>query len=95
MDRKSLNQELNQWFNGRRVFLTGGHGFVAKHLRPRLEQLGALVEAPAHGQCDLHRLEELTLCLKRARPDLVIHLSAYYGGLGFTLLEPGRIYYEI
>ncbi len=60
-----------------RAFVTGGGGFVGRHLVARLQQGGAEVyeySGRADSLCDPLRLYER---LKAARPDVVYHLAAH------------------
>ena len=60
-----------------RAFVTGGGGFVGRHLVARLQQDGADVyeySGRADSLCDPLRLYER---LKAARPDVVYHLAAH------------------
>ena len=83
----------SQW-SGRRVNVTGGAGFLGRHLVNRLESLGAEVYVPRRRDYDLTSLEaNLRLLLERPC-DLLIHAAAYYGGIGINVNEPAKLYYQ-
>ena len=78
-----------------RILITGGHGFLGRHLRARLLARGAAesaIAAPSRAERDLLRLEECrAACAGR---DVVLHLAARVGGIAFNLREPARIFHE-
>lgn len=78
----------------KRVFLTGGSGFLGSRVKAHLEALGAAVVAPTHEELDLRGLEACSSWLERVDPDVVIHLAAVVGGIGANRLEPGRFFYQ-
>ena len=83
------------FWSGRRVFLTGGGGFLGGHLRERLESLGpAALFAPRKSELDLRDGAAVDRFLAAARPDLIIHGAAVVGGIGANRAHPGRFFYE-
>jgi GDP-L-fucose synthase len=78
-----------------RILITGGRGFLGRHLRARLLARGipdAAIAAPSRDERDLLRLEDCrAACAGR---DVVFHLAARVGGIAFNLREPARIFYE-
>lgn len=74
-----------------RIFVTGGNGFVGSHLVERLESLGHEVFAPSRAECDLTYAEgEIAYWSTYPRYDVVIHLAATVGGIGFNQANPVR-----
>jgi GDP-L-fucose synthase len=74
--------------------VTGGTGFLGRHLVSRLEAAGHQVAVPRSASCDLLQLGAVVDFFRRERPDRVIHSAAYYGGLGINGVEPATIYYR-
>ncbi len=60
----------------RRVFITGGGGFIAGHLSTLLTQRGDDVFAPSRSACDIQRPAEVEQQVASIRPDWVVHLAA-------------------
>jgi GDP-L-fucose synthase len=74
--------------------VTGGTGFLGRHLVSRLEAAGHTVAVPRTASCDLLELGQVRAFLERERPERVIHSAAYYGGLGINGVEPATIYFR-
>ena len=91
---KHLKLQDTGFWKAKKVLLTGGHGFLGRHLKARLETFGAVVAAPRRNEYNLTSMDMVMRCFSHHRPEMVIHSAAYYGGLGITMSEPGKIYYE-
>lgn len=74
--------------------VTGGTGFLGRHLVSRLEAAGHTVAVPRTASCDLLELGQVRAFLERERPERIIHSAAYYGGLGINGVEPATIYFR-
>ena len=74
--------------------VTGGTGFLGRHLVSRLEAAGHPVAVPRSASCDLLELGQVKAFLERERPERIIHSAAYYGGLGINGVEPATIYFR-
>ncbi len=79
---------------GRRVMVTGGAGFLGRHVVTRLEAAGADVSVPRSAAYDLRTREGIAGALADGRPDVVVHLAAVVGGIGANRENPGRFFYE-
>lgn len=79
---------------GRRIVVTGGTGFLGRHVCRELQHAGARVESIGRGRCDLRHREEIDQMLAETRPDAVVHLAAVVGGIGANQIHPGRFLYE-
>ncbi len=79
----------------KRILVTGGSGFLGRHLIARLEKLGCRnVFAPAHREYDLTSLGAVEGMFERYQPEILIHLAAAVGGIGANRANPGRFFYE-
>lgn len=79
---------------GKHVVVTGGTGFLGSHVVELLKQKHAEVFVPRSREYNLTALQDAVRCFETAKPEIVIHGAAYYGGIGFNQLYPGQIYYE-
>lgn len=79
--------------HGRRIWVTGGHGFLGRHLLPELRRRGAEVLAPTRAECDLLDPGAAARFLREHRPDGVMHLAARVGGIGANRRHPGDFFY--
>lgn len=77
---------------GKQVLLTGGHGFLGKHIHKRLDAAGALVTIFHTSQCDLRDDLETMEAFSSVRPDLVIHAAAKVGGIGANSKYPADFF---
>jgi len=82
------------FWSGRRVFVTGGSGFLGSHVIDRLRDSGACVTALRRTECDLLDPDAIDHALHAHAPDMVVHLAATVGGIGANQREPGRFFYE-
>jgi len=78
---------------GARVLVTGGSGFLGRALLERLDEAGAKVTAPARAEYDLLREADVARMFAQQRPEVVFHLAADVGGIGYNLANPGRTLY--
>ena len=78
-----------------RVVVTGGAGFLGRHVVERLRQRGCgHVFAPRSRDCDLRDAQAIARLYAEAKPDIVIHLAAVVGGIGANRANPGRFFYD-
>jgi GDP-L-fucose synthase len=82
-------------WDGRRVMVTGGAGFLGRRVVARLEESGAHdIFVPRSADYDLRTENGVRRALADGRPDLVIHLAAVVGGIGANRENPGRFFYD-
>lgn len=83
-----------EYWKNRRIAVTGGTGFLGRHIVERLSRGGAKVIVPRRADYNFTNLSSALKCFLENKPEVVFHSAAYYGGLGITLSEPGTIYYN-
>jgi GDP-L-fucose synthase len=76
------------------IVITGGTGFLGRHVCDELTRAGAKVHAVGRARYDLRRRYEIDRMLIDLRPDAVIHLAAVVGGIGANRAHPGQFLYE-
>jgi GDP-L-fucose synthase len=79
---------------GATVVVTGGTGFLGRHVSQELERAGAKVEPVGRARYDLRRRAQIDQMLADIRPDAVVHLAAVVGGIGANRAHPGQFLYE-
>jgi GDP-L-fucose synthase len=85
---------MNYWEN-KRVWVTGGTGFLGKAIVDRLTQGGCSeVVATGRRDGDLTELASIRSLLKDIKPDLIIHLAAVVGGIGANMAHPAEFFYQ-
>jgi len=82
------------FWQGKRVMVTGGAGFLGRHIVGLLQEHSAEVFVPRSRDYNLVRFEGAERAMADCRPQLVIHAAAFYGGIWINQLYPGRIFYE-
>ena len=79
----------------KRVLLTGGSGFLGRHVHRALCTQGAReVMVPRKAQYDLTQEEAVARVYRDHRPEVVIHLAAVVGGIGANREKPGQFFYD-
>ena len=79
----------------KRIMVTGGAGFLGRHLIRRLGQKGCLnVYVPTQDEYDLTRIDAVEHLFDEHRPEVLIHLAAVVGGIGANLANPGRFFFD-
>jgi GDP-L-fucose synthase len=83
-----------EFWPSRRVLITGGRGFLGRHIVARLQSLGATdLILPRRSEYDLTEQADVRRLLAETRPDIVLHLAAEVGGIGANRENPGRFFY--
>lgn len=85
---------MSDFWAGRKVLVTGGHGFLGRVVVAHLQSRGADVSAPTHDECDLVVPGALSREIERHDPWCVIHLAARVGGIGYNQVDPARLYLD-
>lgn len=84
-----------QMFKNKRITITGGKGFLGNHLIRNLENRGCrnitIADLPEY---NLTILSDVQRMYEQTKPDIVIHLAAKVGGIGFNKEKPAELFYD-
>jgi len=81
--------------SGKKILLTGGDGFLGKHVHRELLGSGVRdgdIMIPHHADNDLRIWENCTRAVEGM--DVVIHLAARVGGIGYNSRNPAVLFYD-
>ena len=70
------------------IAVTGGYGFLGKHVCRELQLRGASVHPIARGRYDLRRSTDVQAMYWDIKPSILIHLAATVGGIGYNAAHP-------
>lgn len=79
----------------KKILVTGGEGFLGGFLLKKLAEEGVRdqnMAVPIFPEVDLRRWEDCVRAVDGA--DLVIHLAANVGGIGYNRRNPGALFYD-
>jgi GDP-L-fucose synthase len=79
-----------------RIVVTGATGFFGRHLVPVLQEryAGHSVEGLGSTDYDLMDPPAVARMFAERRPDVLVHLAAYVGGIGANRTRPADFYYR-
>lgn len=91
----STEAESRAFWQGKRVIVTGGAGFLGQFVVEKLRERGpAEIIVPRSREYNLVDLEAIRRLLNDARPQIVLHLAARVGGIGANREHPADFFYD-
>jgi len=75
-------------WNGTRVLVTGGRGFLGSHIVSMLTEWGADVVAVGSAEADLRAMDQALALFESVRPEVVVHCAVQGGGIGWMKAHP-------
>ena len=85
----------NEFWQDKRVCVTGGAGFLGSFVTEKLRQRGAKdIFIPHYPEYDLVDKSAILRMLDNAKPDVILHLAANVGGIGANLEHPAEFFYQ-
>ena len=95
MTENGKRVDAKDYWRDLRVVVTGGAGFLGSFLVEKLRQRGARqIFIPTHSEYDLVDEKAAIRLLDEARPDVIIHLAAFVGGIGANRAHPAEFFYN-
>ena len=77
-----------------RIAVTGGTGFLGRHVCRELARRGHEVAALGRRDHDLTEQADVRRLFAERRPEVLVHLAAAVGGIGANVANPGRFLSE-
>ena len=88
---------MSLW-KGKKVLVTGAHGFVGKNLMNLLlkkqEEEAFHLLAPTRQELDLTKEVQVSYYFESHKPDIVLHLAGKVGGIGANKAKPAEFFYQ-
>ena len=85
---------MTGFWNGRRVVVTGGAGFLGRVVVSKLRAQGAEVSVPRSRDYDLTVPGAAERLLTDSTPSHIVHLAARVGGIGYNQVAPASLYLD-
>ena len=81
--------------DAKKIVVTGGAGFLGRHVVAELLQQGASKNSIVVPRSASHDLRNAAVCRDLVKDaDLVLHLAAKVGGIGYNQKFPGELFYD-
>jgi GDP-L-fucose synthase len=91
-----VENRLMMPFKNRRILITGGAGFLGSHIVENLVQTRGILESQIvvlrSKDSDLRVYDNCRRVVENI--DIIIHLAAKVGGIGFNQKNPGTLFYD-
>ncbi len=85
----------SDFWQKRKVCVTGGAGFLGSFITAKLRERGAKeIFVPTIENYNLVEPEAVRRMLDDSRPDIILHLAAHVGGIGANRLHPAEFFYD-
>ncbi|NMD05289.1 MAG: GDP-L-fucose synthase [Deltaproteobacteria bacterium] len=79
----------------KRIIVTGGKGFLGKHLLKKFTDYGCRnIDVADLPEFNLTNIDDIRRMYEEKKPDIVIHLAAKVGGIGFNQEKPAELFYD-
>ncbi|MBN2676983.1 MAG: GDP-L-fucose synthase [Anaerolineaceae bacterium] len=86
--------DISFW-NGKKVVVTGGVGFLGNFVINKLKTHGAKdIFIPTIEEYDLVQPEAINRLFVNSEPNVIIHLAAHVGGIGANRAHPAEFFYD-
>jgi GDP-L-fucose synthase len=77
------------------ITVTGGKGFLGSHLLKKLKDSGCgHIKIADRPEYDLTDIADIRRMYEETKPQIVIHLAAKVGGIGFNQEKPAELFYD-